>query len=345
MFRNDESFSSVEQAAKERLGEPLEQEYPTMPKLFGRGTTSLTWDRVVSFAAAEEAEKRVVSAYVAWKLAPPHDDATKAQREKKLAELQPQLAPERALAWTLDAPGTAAELGAKLAELLAPLPGFPKASGTPRLSISLSAPAPKPARERGGVTLEHEYVASEEVVENPAYVESMAKREACRETGDFLCAALNDVIQPPPETIVQKNMEEVSYPARREAAEMTADVSVKATVDGRELAFTLPVAHTVEAFTHAGRADVKLEARAQKLGSDAELVATWQAVAAQAVFDALFARLHPTEGVSAGAKLDATILGAIRRRAGIVSFDKLEAEVIRETLGVSPYMSASYEMP
>jgi len=140
-------------------------------------------------------------------------------------------------------------------------------------------------------------------------------------------------------------MEEVSYPARREAAEMTPDVSVKAMVDGRELAFTLPAAHTVEAFTHAGRADVKLEACAQKLGTDAELAAAWQAAAAQAVIDALFARLHPTEGVAAGAKLDVTILAAIRRKAGIASFDTPEADVIRETLGVSPFMSASYEMP
>jgi hypothetical protein len=345
MFRKDDSFSSIEQAAKTRLGSPVEQEYPTMPSLFERGTKSLTWDRLVGFAEAEEAEKRLASAYVTWVLTPSHDDATKAQRSSKLADLKSRLTTERTLAWTIDAPDAAAALGAKVGELLAPLPGFPKATGTPRLTISISAPSPKPARESGDVTLEHEYVASEEVVDNPAFEESMAKREACRESGGGLCAALDDIIKPPPETIVQKNMEQVSYRARREAAEMAAEVAVKATWDGRELAFTLPVEHTVEAFTHAGRTDVKLEARAQKLGTDAELVAAWQAVAAQAVFDALFAKLHPTEGGSAGARLDAAILAVIRRKAGVGSFEKPATDVINETLGVSPFRSDSYDMP
>jgi hypothetical protein len=316
-----------------------------MPALFERGTKSLTWDRLVAFANAEEAEKRLASAYVAWILTPPHDDATKAQRAAKLVDLKARLATERTLAWTIDAPGSATALGAKVGELLSPLAGFPKATGTPRLTISISAPTPKPARESGDVTLEHEYVASEEVVDNPAFEESMAKREACRESGDAMCAMFDELIKPPPETIVQKNMEQVGYTARREAADMAADVSVKATWDGRELAFVLPVAHTIEAFTHAGRPDVKLEARAQKLGSDAELVAAWEAAAAKAVFDALYAKLHPTEGVSAGARLDATILAVIRRKAGLGDFDKAEYDVINETLGVRPFIAAGYDLP
>jgi len=42
MFRKDSSLAPVEKAAKDRLGEPLEQEYPSMQKLFERGVRSVT---------------------------------------------------------------------------------------------------------------------------------------------------------------------------------------------------------------------------------------------------------------------------------------------------------------
>lgn|GEM_PF-5893847 len=123
---------------------------------------------------------------MAWFLAPAYDDATQVLRAQRVSGLKARLAGERDLPWTVDASGEAAAVGAKPGEHLASLPGFPRATGTPRLSFTLSTTGPKPAHVSGEVTLEHEYAASEEVVENPAYAEDEAMRADSAERGTVL---------------------------------------------------------------------------------------------------------------------------------------------------------------
>jgi hypothetical protein len=339
MFK-DWNRDYLDRTTKERFGTPL-AEAPRMDELFATGVKATHWERITAVAASEEGANRWGSTFAAWLFTPTYDDATKEKRTAKLAETKARLATDQLAPRTV----TGGPLAERLATLLGAEPGFPKAEAAPRLAVEITSAAPRIERSSAEVELEQEYVVGEETVENPAYVEREAKRAACLESGEGLCAMMFELNgSGPPETIVQKITEAKAYKAKRDTADLSGEFAVKFTFDGRESTFKLPVDHTLEAFTHAARAETKLAARAEKLPSDAELVARWNDVAAKAAFDALIERLHtPAAEDGPAAKANALLMKSLRLQK--VDGRPVWEDAAEEAFGVRYPGSVTRELP
>lgn len=313
---------------EKRLGRPFKP-LPEVQRITFMGIEAMEWTRFTELGEAEEAAQRPLVALLAWGLATPPGPTRTAQREAKLAALK-----DAALASARLGLATSGEPESLVARVQATLPALAAApaGGAPELSLELKAARPTIKRvKQAAFAMVQEVKRGEEEEPNPRYESLLAIIQNPRADimEQMLARAFIDMEKP---TRLVPVIDPVPYKADREAASLTGEVQVKlsgpAATAGATL--TIPVTLEREAFSHPARAETGLEARAEKLPTDEELVAAWEAEAASAVFEATIRRAGASAAEGLGPELERQLFTIIRGARRVYTIGESPDGTIRE---------------
>jgi hypothetical protein len=284
--RTEGGLGELEPLIEQRLGGGLDPS-PTALELLAPGSAAIRFEQTAEFGQAELDAGRYASALATWVLIEAlADPDLEARRQAALRQAQQGLSSALVLALSSSGAGdVGSAVAAALQQGATRLRGFkaaPGAGGPAALRVTVDGAAPRIARERADVTLE---------------------REVREESEDGTPSA----------------PEKVSFRAQRAAATLQGTVAVKAEWAGRRFAFELPVKHVEEALSHDAQPALDLDARAESLPKDEELVRRWATQAGRAALERLLQELHAPTSDDEGPVLDAALLSVLRSADADVS--------------------------